>query len=224
LADTQQQTRSPADRFVSRPVLFERLLAAAPGTVTLVCAPAGSGKTVLLRSWAAEIDGAVAWVTVERGERDAQRLWLHLIDALADAAGDDVIERVSPAPGFTGAVVVERLLAQLERLEDLVELVIDDLHELGSEDALAWLEILLTRLPAQLRVVLATREEPTLGLHRLRVADRLTELRGPDLRFSLDETRALLRASGITLSIAVSPRCTNAPRGGRPVCAWWRSR
>ena len=78
--------------------------------MTLVCAPAGSGKTVLLRSWAAETDEAVAWVTVERGERDAQRFWLHVIDALADAAGDEVIERVSPAPGFAGAVVVERLL------------------------------------------------------------------------------------------------------------------
>ena len=200
MAETHQQTRSPADRFVSRPVLFERLLAAAPGTVTLVCAPAGSGKTVLLRSWAAETDEAVAWVTVERGERDAQRLWLHVIDALADAAGDDVIERVSPAPGFAGAVVVERLLDQLERIEEPLELVIDDLHELDSEDALAWLERLITQPPAQVRILLATREEPALGLHRLRLAGELTELRGPDLRFSLDETRALYRAGGITLS------------------------
>ena len=43
----------------------------------------------------------MAWVTVERGERDAQRFWLDLIDALADAAADEVIERVSPAPGLT---------------------------------------------------------------------------------------------------------------------------
>jgi LuxR family transcriptional regulator, maltose regulon positive regulatory protein len=200
LGETHQQTRSPADRFVSRPVLFERLSAAAPGTVTLVCAPAGSGKTVLLRSWAAETDEAVAWVTVERGERDAQRFWLHLIDALADAAGDELVERVSPAPGFAGAVVVERLLAQLERLEQPLALVIDDLHELGSEAALAWLEMLVARPPAQLAVVLATREEPTLGLHRPRLAGELTELRGPELRFSLEETRALFRAGGITLS------------------------
>jgi LuxR family maltose regulon positive regulatory protein len=200
LAETHQQTRSQADRFVSRPVLFERLSALAPGTVTVVCAPAGSGKTDLLRSWAAETDEAVAWVTVERGERDAQRFWLHVIDALADAAGDDVIERVSPAPGFAGAVVVERLLHQLERIEEPLELVIDDLHELDSEDALAWLEMLITRPPAQVRILLATREEPALGLHRLRLAGELTELRGPDLRFSLDETRALFRAGGITLS------------------------
>ena len=166
----------------------------------LVCAPAGSGKTVLLLSWAAETDEAVAWVTVERGERDAQRFWLHVIDALADAAGDEVIERVSPAPGFAGAVVVERLVAQLESLEQPVQLVIDDLHELRSEDALAWLQMLVARRPARVRILLATREEPTLGLHRLRVAGRLTELRSPDLHFSLDETRALLDASGITLS------------------------
>jgi hypothetical protein len=169
--------------------------------VTVVCAPAGSGKTVLLRSWAAETDAAVAWVTVERGERDAQRFWLHVIDAVADAAGDEVIERVSPAPQFAGAVVLERLLAQLERLEEPLALVIDDLHELDSGDALVWLEMLLRRLPARLRVVLATREEPALGLHRLRLVGGLAELRGPDLRFSLDETRSLLRASGIALSI-----------------------
>ncbi len=168
--------------------------------MTVVCAPAGSGKTVLLRSWAAETDVPVAWVTVERGERDAQRFWLQVIGAVADAAGDEVIERVSPAPEFAGAVVLERLLAQLERLEEPLALVIDDLHELDSGDALAWLEMLLTRLPARLRVVLATREEPALGLHRLRLVGELAELRGPDLRFSLDETRSLLRAGGITLS------------------------
>ena len=220
----RQQPRAPADRFLARPALFERLSAAAPGTVTLVCAPAGSGKTVLLRSWAAEEDEAVAWVTVERGERDAQQFWLSVIDALADAAGDEVIERVSPAPSFAGAAVVERLQAQLERLEEPLGLVIDDLHELGTDDALAWLELLLARVPAQLRVLLVTREEAALGLHRLRVAGELTELRGPDLRFSLDETRGLLRASGIRVSdtavAALQERTEGWPAGVR----WPRSR
>ena len=101
-------------------------------------------------------------------------------------------------------MVAERLLAQLEKLEQPVQLVIDDLHELDSEDALAWLEMLLARLPAQLRVVLATREEPALGLHRLRLAGELTELRGPELRFSLDETCTLFRAGGTTLSDAAA--------------------
>jgi LuxR family transcriptional regulator, maltose regulon positive regulatory protein len=97
--------------------------------------------------------------------------------------------------------------------------VIDDLHELGSEDALFWLEMLITRPPAQVRILLATREEPALGLHRLRLAGALTELRGPDLRFSLDETRALLRAGGITLSdtglTSLPDRTEGSPAGVR---------
>ena len=190
------------DRLVSRPVLFERLSAAVSGAVTLVCASAGSGKTVLLRSWAAQLTEPMAWVTVDRGERDAQRFWLHLIDALVDAVGDEAVERVSPAPSFAGAAVVERLVRQLWELEEPVVLVIDDLHELESVDGRAWLELLFRQLPPQLRVVLATREDPALGLHRLRLASELSELRGPDLRFSVDEARALLRASEITLSDA----------------------
>ena len=78
--------------------------------MVLVCAPAGSGKTVLLRSWieAAGLEDRVGWVSVERGERDAQRFWLAVIDALAGAV--DVVERVAPAPTFGGRAVVEQLL------------------------------------------------------------------------------------------------------------------
>ncbi len=79
-------------------------------------------------------------------------------------------------------------------------LVIDDLHELCSADAEAWLERFVARLPPRLTLVLATREEPRLGLHRLRLAGDLHELRDADLRFTLDEARELLEASGVELS------------------------
>jgi LuxR family maltose regulon positive regulatory protein len=168
--------------------------------VVLVCAPAGSGKTVLLRSWieAARLEDQVGWVSVERAERDAQRFWLAVIDALAGVV--DVVERVAPAPTFHGRAVVEQLLGDLELLEDPVVLVIDDLHELESGEALEWLELFLASLPSTLRVVLATREDPRLGLHRLRLSGQLMELRAPDLRFSVEEMVELLRADGITLS------------------------
>jgi LuxR family transcriptional regulator, maltose regulon positive regulatory protein len=184
---------------VPRESLFERLSAAA-GAVILVCAPAGSGKTVLLRSWvqAARLEDRLAWVSIRRSERDAQRFWLSVIHALAEAT--DVVEHVAPAPSFRGEAVVDRLLADLEVLEEKAVLVIDDLHELDSADASAWLETFLARLPASLRVVLATREDPRLGLHRLRLAGELTELRASDLRFSVEEMTELLGASGITLS------------------------
>ena len=190
-------------RLVQRPALADRLSAISPATVTLVCAPAGSGKTLLIRSWADRLDEPVAWVTVERGERDAQRFWLQVIDALAEAAPED-IEAVSPAPSFAGRAIVERLLSQLDLVRNPLVLVIDDLHELDSTEAGEWLELLLGRVPLHLRVVLATREEPGLGLHRLRVGGALTEIRGSDLRFSVDETRELLSAGGIALSDAAT--------------------
>ena len=165
-----------------------------------MCAPAGSGKTVLLRSWieAAGLQDRVGWVSVERGEQDAQRFWLAVIDALAGAVsvvqprrpGADVRRPSGGRPAPVGSCM----------LEEPAVLVIDDLHELGSADALSWLEVFLGRLPPALRVVLATREDPGLGLHRLRLAGQLTELRAPDLRFSMEEMVELLRADGITLS------------------------
>ncbi len=157
---------------------------------------------MLVRSWgeAVGLQDRTAWVSVDRGERDEQRFWLSLIEALARVVPS--VERVRPSPRFRGQGVVERLLSEIDALEEPVVLVIDDLHELRSPEALAWLELLLMRMPPQLLAVLVTREDPRLGLHRLRLAGELTELRGSDLSFSVAETRELLAASGIELSDA----------------------
>jgi LuxR family transcriptional regulator, maltose regulon positive regulatory protein len=190
-----------AQSVVARRALFELLSDGGTG-VMLVSAPAGSGKTVLLRSWVddSRLADRVAWVSVERNERDAQRFWLSVIEELRAAVGADAfVERLTPMPEFDGRAVLERLMSELGSLDELLVLVIDDLHELSSPEALAQLEVLLARRPPLLQVVLATRRDPHLGLHRLRVSGRLTEIRGSDLRFTLDETRELLAASGITL-------------------------
>jgi ATP/maltotriose-dependent transcriptional regulator MalT len=93
-----------------------------------------------------------------------------------------------------------KLLEDLGSLEDRLWLVIDDLHELRSADALAQLESLVMRAPPELRFVLSARQEPRLGLHRLRLEGELTEIRPRDLRFTLDETRALFDAAGAELT------------------------
>ena len=188
---------------IARRALFERLSAGSPAGVTLVSAPAGSGKTVLLRSWVDDsgLADRVVWVTVDRDERDPQRFWLEVVGKLhaAGSAGANV-EKLTPSPDFDGEAVVERLVSALSSLTDLLVLVIDDLQELRSPQALAQLELLVGRRPPLLRVVLATRRDPQLGLHRLRLAGELTEVRASNLRFSLDETRELLAASGVALS------------------------
>jgi LuxR family transcriptional regulator, maltose regulon positive regulatory protein len=184
---------------VSRPRLFEQLAASA--RVTVVSAPPGSGKTVLLRSWIRQAGLAErgAWVPVGRSEGDPQRFWLAVLGALRQTGPGSVLVRpVTAAPDLDGWVITERLLADLAPLADRVWLVIDDVHELGP-DALRQLELLLLRAPEELRFVLVTRHDVRLGLHRLRLAGELAEIRGPDLRFTVAEAGELFAAAGVPL-------------------------
>jgi LuxR family transcriptional regulator, maltose regulon positive regulatory protein len=103
------------------------------------------------------------------------------------------------APGLGGRAVVERLLADLGLLRGRIWLVIDDVHALGSAEALRQLELLLARAPAGLRFVLASRHDLRLGLHRLRLEGELTEIGAASLRFSREEARALFEAAGVRL-------------------------
>jgi LuxR family maltose regulon positive regulatory protein len=165
-------------------------------------APAGSGKTVLLRSWISEagLAGRAAWVSARPDERDSQQFWLSVLDALRQTVpGSALVRELTAAPGLDGWAVVERLLKNLAPLDDRVWLVIDDVHELGSADILRQLELLVMRAPPELRFVLATRRDVRLGLHRLRLEGELTEIRPADLRFSLAEARELFAAAGVEL-------------------------
>ena len=185
---------------VARAGLFTRLGEA--GRVAVVSAPAGSGKTLLLRSWiaAAGLADSAAWVPVQGRERDPQRFWLAVAAALrGTAAGSRLVGELSAAPDLDGWAITERLLKDLAVLEDRIWLVVDDLHELASGEALAQLELLVMRAPPQLRFVLATRADMRLGLHRLRLEGELTEIRAADIRFTLDEARELFEAAGVDL-------------------------
>jgi LuxR family maltose regulon positive regulatory protein len=186
------------------------------GRVTEVSAPAGSGKTLLLRSWIGEAGLAerAAWVPVQGEERDPQRFWLSVLGALRDtAAGSKLVRPLTAAPDLDGWAVVERLLEDLGGLEDRVWLVIDDVHELRPAEALRQLELLVMRAPAGLRFVLATRHDLRLGLHRLRLEGELTEIRAADLRFTLDEAQALYEAAGVELSGSAVARLYDRTEG-----------
>jgi LuxR family transcriptional regulator, maltose regulon positive regulatory protein len=215
-SETVSAAAAPAvrDGVVSRPALFGLLDGA--GRVTEVSAPAGSGKTFLLRSWIGEagLAARVAWVPIQGEERDPQRFWLFVLRALRETeAGAKLVRPLTAAPGLDGGAVVERLLEDLASLDERLWLVIDDLQELRSAEALRQLELLLMRAPAQLRFVLATRRDLQLRLHRLRLEGQLTEIRAADLRFSLDEGRALLGAAGVELSDSVLARLYDRTEG-----------
>ena len=194
-----------APRLIDRGDLVAALDRAATGKVTIISAPAGSGKTSLLRAWAGRPGQArrLALVQVQRGQQDAQQFWLALLDAVRHATGAESGAEPPPGtPDFNAPAMVDRVLSELADACSGVTLVIDDLHELTSPEALAQLTRLLVNLPQHVHAILTTRHDVRLGLHELRLAGELAEVRAADLRFSERETRKLLDASGILLSQA----------------------
>jgi LuxR family maltose regulon positive regulatory protein len=194
-------------RLIDRARLLAVLDSAAERKVAIISAPAGSGKTSLVRAWA-ERHGRVrrlAIVQVRWGQVDAQGFWLALLDAIRTACGAaDGEERPVATPGFNGEAMAGRVLSELSAAGDDITMIIEDLHELGSPQALDQLARILTRLPAGVHAVLTTRHDLRLRLHQLRLAGELTEIRAADLCFSEGEARELLDVSGIALSEAGS--------------------
>jgi LuxR family maltose regulon positive regulatory protein len=194
-----------APRLIDRGDLVAALDRAAARTVTIISAPAGSGKTCLLRAWADRPGQRhrLAVLQVQRDQHDAQQFWLALLDAVRRASAT-VGRAESPAatPDFNAPAMVDRVLAELADAGGGITLVIDDLHELNSPEAFSQLTRLLMNLPPQVHAMLTTRHDLPLRLHQLRLAGELAEIRAADLRFSERETRELLDASGIALSDA----------------------
>ncbi len=139
-------------------------------------------------------------MSVPRDQQDAQQFWLAALDAIRQLAATTDSRPRTPAPAVDSDAMVDTIISELADQATVVVLIIDDLHELRSADALTQLEHLLAALPSSARVMLSSRRDPPIRLHRLRLAGEVAEIRAGDLRFTERETRELLAASGIELS------------------------
>ncbi len=192
-------------RLIDRGDLLAALDGAAARKVTIISAPAGSGKTSLLRAWADRPGQPyrLAVLQVRRNQQDAQDFWLALLDAVRQVCdAPSGAEPPAATPDFNGPAMVSRILSELAGAGGDVMVVIEDLHELDSPPTIGQLTRLLTNLPGGAHAMLTTRHDLPLRLHQLRLAGELADIRGADLQFTDRETRELLAASGITLSEA----------------------
>ena len=205
----------PRPKVVLRSHLIERLnecLRQSGGfarKLTLVSAPAGFGKTTLINEWVQAMGGvtppiAVAWLSLDEGDKDLTRFLIYLIAALQTVAsniGEGVMSLLqSPQPPPTESILTV-LLNEITALPEDVILILDDYHAVESKPVDSALTFLLEHLPPQLHLVLATREDPQLPLARLRARGQLIELRHADLRFTLSEAAGFLnQVMGLTLS------------------------
>lgn len=181
---------------VARPRLFERLDEAAARPVTLLVAPAGSGKTVLLTSWLRNQDGGrwSAWLTVEAGDR-LRDLWSYVEAALPTSgrAADPVLP-----PGHPESLV--HLAAAVADLPGQVTLVVDAAEQIGQPDFVAGLDYLVGHAAGKLRLILAARSAHALPAHRWRLHGAVAELTADDLAFTAAEVIELFAAHGRVLS------------------------
>jgi LuxR family maltose regulon positive regulatory protein len=182
-------------RIVFRSRLIERLNEGLSGKLTLISAPAGFGKTTLVSEWLAGCGRPVAWLSLDEGDNDPTRFLTYLVAALqtiAASIGKEALAVLqSPQPPPTESILTT-LLNDITTISDSFILVLDDYHVIDSQPVDQVLAFLVERQPPQMHLVIATREDPSLPLARLRVRGQLTELRAADLRFTPTEAAEFL--------------------------------
>ncbi len=202
-------------QLVIRPRLIDQLSRglAAGHRLTIVSAPAGSGKTTLVSEWVSGCGRPAAWLSLDEGDRDPTRFLTYLVAALQTIApqiGGGVMDVLqSPQPASIESILTT-LLNEINSLPQDPStgagqgflLVLDDYHVIDSKAVDKALTFLLENLPAQMHLVMTTREDPNLPLARMRARGQLTELRVADLRFTPPEAAEFLnRTMGLDLSV-----------------------
>ena len=191
-------------KLVHRSRLLEKLDKSPNRPLTIVCAPAGFGKTTLVSEWIERMEGGqtpgsvrlpAAWLSLEPGDNDITILMSYLIAALRsifkDACGEtfNLVHAASPPPLSTLTI---SLCNEIEQLPTGFILVLDDYHAVQQQAVSELINGLVQHRPGPLHLVLISRYAPSLSLARLRANDQLVEIRSRDLRFGVEETARFL--------------------------------
>ena len=199
LIETKLHAPALRQQWVQREDLVGYLAGCSSSRLVLVAAPAGSGKTIAVAQWAASMieDRPFAFVSLDRGDDDPARLWLHVVSAVQRACpefdGEDILRALhSPIPDILGTVL-PGLANKLAELPVPVVVVLDDYHVISDHSCHDQVAFFLSHLPAGVQLVLVTRGDPPLPLAGLRAAGELAEVRAHELRFATVQAAALVR-------------------------------
>jgi LuxR family transcriptional regulator, maltose regulon positive regulatory protein len=181
--------------------------------LTVVTGPPGAGKTMALALWASAEPGPVAWLGLDEFDNRPGIFWSYVLAALR-RVGVSLPKALRAGPQGAGEDgLLLRLTAALAAQDPPVTLVLDDLHVLTEPGVLKELEFVLRNVTPGLRLVVASRMDPLLPLHRYRLAGQLTEIRADDLAFNADEAGVLLAQHGGRLTAELVESLTERTEG-----------
>ncbi len=201
---------------VPRPRIEKLIAEGARGPMTTVTGPPGAGKTMAITLWAAASTSPdrLAWVTLDDYDNRPSVFWSYVVAALRRAGV--ALPQVSSPTARADAVdhvFLLRLASVLAAQDPPVVLVLDDLHLLTEPGTLDGLAYVLRNARPSLHLVVSSRMDPLLPLHRYRLTGELTEIRAKDLAFSVPESGLLLAQHGVALSAAALERLTRRAEG-----------
>jgi LuxR family transcriptional regulator, maltose regulon positive regulatory protein len=174
--------------------------------VTLVSAPAGFGKTTIIREWitATEPVKPFGWLSLDDGDNDPVRFLIYLVSAIQKVnaeIGKTILTSLNSSQIPPLLDLVESLINEISFEAEPFLIVLDDYHLIKKMEVHSVLQLLLKRQPDALHLVIITREDPPFSLPRMRVQGQITEIRERDLRFTLSEAQTFLgRTMGLDLS------------------------
>ncbi|MBC2906432.1 LuxR C-terminal-related transcriptional regulator [Streptomyces cupreus] len=208
--------------FLRRRRLHRHLDVGRTTPLTMVNGAAGAGKTLLVADWAASLDEPVVWLTSDAGQTPGL-FWAYLLEALHHHGVLEPAEVGFPADAHrVDRKLLARLAVALAARERPVVVVLDEYDRVTDPAVSEQVEFVLRHAGRGLHLLLVTRTEPLLPLHRHRAAGTLTEIRNAELAFTPEETVGLLALHGLELSVAAAAALVERTGGwaaGLRLCA-----
>ncbi|MFC1619762.1 hypothetical protein ACFL45_07430, partial [Candidatus Neomarinimicrobiota bacterium] len=198
LLRTKLNVPLPRSNWINRPHLLKKLDKVAEGTLILVSAPPGFGKTALLSEWIHQSGFAAAWLSLDTSDNDPARFLRYVINALQTIEkniGRTALAELQSPQLPTPDRLLTNLINDIAALPGQMVLVLDDYQLIDDPQIHGMVEFILDHLPSQLYLAIATRADPPLSIARLRVQEQLVEIRATDLSFNAKETTSFLNDS-----------------------------
>src|SRR5579859_432835 len=184
---------------ILRPRLFALLHKSLKHSLTLISAPAGFGKTMLLSAWAQSLlasNSLVAWVSLDEEDNEPRLFWTYVLSALDQQQPEcftPLLKHLQSPEASPLTYILTALINLVLDSREHVVLILDDYHLITEQQIHATLSYLIEHLPPHLHIILATRADPPLALSQLRAHQQVLEIRTEQLRCTTEETEGFFK-------------------------------